>query len=143
MPNHFHLLLKQIKRKGISSFISNFQNSYAKYFNARHQRTGSLFQNPFKAVLVEDEGQLLHLSRYIHLNPYSSLVVKKKNDVLNYPWSSFIQYKNQKNSFCQPEVVLDKFDSLKDYEKFVLDRADYQKTLEEIKHLTCEKPFYP
>lgn len=138
MPNHFHFLLKQKQEKGIMIFIRNFQNSYAKYFNIKYQRTGSLFQNSFKAVLIEDDNQLLHLSRYIHLNPYSSLIIGKKKDLLGYSWSSFPQFLGKKKGFCQPKIILDKFNSIKDYEKFVLDRADYQKSLEEIKHLIHE-----
>ena len=89
MPNHFHLLLKQLQDKGIMRFLRNFQDSYAKYFNIKHQRSGSLFQGRFKAVLIEDDAQLLHLSRYIHLNPYSSFIVRNKKSLSNYSWSSF------------------------------------------------------
>lgn len=68
LPNHFHLLVRQ---KGI--VLNNFTNSlgtrYAMYFNRKYKRQGVLFQDVYKAVLVESDEQLLHLSRYIHLNP--------------------------------------------------------------------------
>ncbi len=75
MPNHFHFLLKQVQEGGISKFIANFTNSYTKYFNTKHDRTGHLFQGLFKAVFVESDEQLLHLTRYIHLNPSTSSIV--------------------------------------------------------------------
>lgn len=138
MPNHFHLLLKQLQNEGILDFLRKFQNSYAKYFNIKYQRVGSLFQNPFKAVLIEDDNQLLHLSRYIHLNPYSSFIVKQKKDLLNYPWFSLPQYLNQSGGFCQPKIILEQFKNSEDYLNFIFDQADYQRSLEEIKHLTHE-----
>lgn len=138
MPNHFHLILKQLSNHGIMNFIRYFQNSYAKYYNIKYERFGSLFQNPFKAVLIEDDSQLLHLSRYIHLNPYSSFIIKKKKDIILYPESSLSEYLKKSDGFCRPGIVLDQFGSAKEYLKFVLDRADYQRSLEEIKHLVQE-----
>lgn len=137
MPNHFHLLLQQTKDKGISTFISKFTNSYTKYFNTKNKRRGDLFQGVFKAVRIETDEQLLHLSRYIHLNPLVSFVVKE-NSFLTYPWSSFLDYLSSKSSFIWTEPVLSKFRSPGEYKKFVLDQADYAKKLEGIKHLAFE-----
>lgn len=138
MPNHFHLLAKQVEKKGILTFTGNFQNGYAKYFNILYQRVGPLFQDRFKAVLAENEKQILHLSRYIHLNPYSSFVVKNKKDLIFYPWSSLPEYLGKQKGFCQSEIVLNQFNSTKDYLDFVLDRADYQRRLKEIEHLVWD-----
>ena len=139
MPNHFHLLLKQLEDNGIEDFLRYFQDSYAKYFNIKKERVGALFQSRFKVVLIEDGEQLLHVSRYIHLNPYSSLIVRKKVDLLNYPWSSFSYFLQDNNTwFCSPTEVLNQFNSKKEYQEFVFDRADYQKKLKQIEHLLCE-----
>ena len=58
MPNHFHFLLEQKKENGISRFMALFQNSYAKYFNTKYKKEGSLFTGPFKAVRIETDEQL-------------------------------------------------------------------------------------
>lgn len=139
MPNHFHFLLKQKTDNGISKFLSNFTNSYTRYFNTKAERQGPLFQGKFKAVRIETDEQLLHVSRYIHLNPYTSYMVKTIKDLENYPHSSFPEYLGKmKTSFCNKELVLDHFKDTQTYKNFVFDQADYQRRLEEIKHLTLE-----
>lgn len=139
MPNHFHFLLKQQVDNGISRFMSNFQNSYTRYFNTKHEGIGPLLQGQFKAVRVEDENQLLHLSRYIHLNPYSSFVVKEIKDLINYPWSSFPEYLGKAEvGICSKDIILSNFKSIEAYRKFVFDHADYQRKLDIIKHLSLE-----
>lgn len=139
MPNHFHLLLKQEKEDGISKFLSQFQNSFTRYFNTRHKRKGHLFQGQFKAIRIETDEQLVHVSRYIHLNPYSSFVVKNLEDLLFYPWSSFLEYLDKSGGFCNKDYILSQFRDSKHYKKFVLDQADYQRKLEKIKHLALEE----
>ena len=91
MPNHFHFLLKQLIDGGIQTFVSNFSNSYTRYFNTKRKRIGPLFQGAFKAVRIEDDEQLIHVSRYIHLNPVVSFLIKE-SDLENYPYCSFQEY---------------------------------------------------
>lgn len=132
MPNHFHLLLGQLREGGITEFISKLSNSYTKYFNIRNKRIGPLFQGEFKAVHVESNEQLIHLSRYIHLNP---LVGYLTDDLETYRWSSYPEFISQSNAnICPKKIILDQFKSYKNYMKFVLDQEDYGKQLEFIKH---------
>lgn len=139
MANHFHFLLKQKVDNGISKFTADFQNSYTRYFNTKRQRFGPLLQGRFKAVRIEDENQLLHVNRYIHLNPYSSFVVKTLDDLMNYPWSSFIEYVGKsKTNICSKEIILSNFADVEKYKEFIFDQADYQRELESIKHLLLE-----
>lgn len=141
MPNHFHFVLKQLTENGISKFVGNFTNSYTRYFNTKNKRSGPLFGGKFKAVVVETNNQLLHLSRYIHLNPYSSHVTKTLADTVLYPYSSFQEYISESEiNFCQKEIVLGSFRSKTNpYKEFVLNQADYQRRLNEIKHLSLER----
>lgn len=69
MPNHFHFLIRQSKSDSIEGFMRSIMTRYSMFFNKKYGRVGSLFQGRYKAVLVNEEPYLLHLSRYIHLNP--------------------------------------------------------------------------
>lgn len=139
MPNHFHFLLRQLEDDGISIFMGQIQNSYTKYFNAKRERIGPLLQGRFKAVRVESEQQLTHLSRYIHLNPYSSFLVEPLEKLKKYPWSSFPNYlENDKVDFLNKNIVLNLFENREEYQKFIFNQADYQKELEIIKHLALD-----
>lgn len=139
MPNHFHLLLKQTQNNGITTFMRLVQNSYCHYFNTKWNRKGTLFEGRFKSVLVETDEQLLHLSRYIHLNPYSSFLVKDVPSLMEYKYSSLPEYlKMTASEICQKQIILDQFPTINDYKNFVLNQADYQRTLDQIKHQTLE-----
>lgn len=128
MPNHFHLVIRQNQVGGISKYLADFQNSYTKYFNAKNKRSGSLFNRQFKSVHIETEGHLSHLIRYVVLNPYSSSIVKNPNDIIKFPYNH-INYE-----------LINKFTKMSPskFKEFVLDHADYQKKLANIKHLTFE-----
>ena len=133
------MLLKQKADDGIPKYLNNFANSYTRYFNTKRKRIGPLFQGIFKAVRIETDEQLIHVSRYIHLNPVVSLVIKEE-ELDNYPRSSFPEYLNPKiEGICDQKEILGLFDSRKTYRKFVYDQIDYARRLEEIKHLTLEK----
>lgn len=145
MPNHFHLLLKQETENGISFHLKELQNSYTRYFNIKHSRSGPLFSTQFKAVRIENENQFLHVSRYIHLNPYSSNIIKDKNEIFTYPWSSVHLYTNQKPT--TPTIhypILDKtilsshFQTSQQHHQFILDNADHQRHLKQIQHFILE-----
>lgn len=139
MSNHFHLLLRQEVDGGISKFMSNFLNSYTRFFNTKRERVGQIFFRPFKAVRIHNEYQLLHISRYIHLNPYSARIAENLQELKNYRWSSLREYLGLvKNGFCEKDSLLSNFKNADRYLNFVLDQADYQRDLEEIKHLAID-----
>lgn len=137
MPNHFHLLLKQKENQGVSNFISKIQNSLTKHFNILNNRIGPILLHRFKSNPITTEEQLKHVSRYIHLNCYSGGLVNDLNEICNYSWSSFNEYLNPNinNGICEKNVILSLFDNKQEiYKKFVLDNADYQRTLEFCKY---------
>lgn len=135
MPNHFHLLLKQLSDGGISNFMRILSDGYSRYFNLVHQRIGPLFQGKFKSVRIEDDAQLLHITRYIHLNPVTGYLAKKAKD---YHWSSYHEYTGGITEICQKDLILKQFQTQASYQQFVEDFADYEKKLDTIKHLTHE-----
>lgn len=139
MPNHFHLLLHQNTDGGIQRYLSLVSNAYAKYFNTKNQRVGPLFQGSFKAVLVESSEQLIHLSRYIHINPVvsSNIVIQ---DLVKYSWSSFPDYLNiERTSFVTTRPILSYFNARSSYKDFVFNQVAYAKELEKVKHLVLEE----
>ena len=139
MPNHFHLLIKQNQEGGLTEFMSKLLNSYTKYYNTKHKRVGPLLQGTFKAVPIESDEQLMHVSRYIHLNPYTSEITQSLADLENYPYSSYSNYLETENSqLCVKEPVLDFFSSPAQYKEFVADHGDYSKELEIIKHILLD-----
>ena len=136
MPNHFHLLLKQTNPNAISRFMKQLTNAYTFYFNNKYKRVGGLMQGRFKAVSIDSDELLLHISRYIHLNP---LVANLTKDLEDYLWSSYKDYLAEKeDGLCKKESVLGNFSSQKDYERFVLDQEDYGRKLEKIKHFILD-----
>ena len=130
MPNHFHLILKEEISFGIKTFMSDIQNSYSKFFNLRHARKGPLWEGRFKNVACESDEQLLHLTRYVHLNPVTANLVDNPED---WPASSYQEYIQTVPSICRFERLISM--RPKTYEKFVKNRIEDQKTLARIKKL--------
>ncbi len=136
MPNHFHLLIKQIKDGGITEFVSKLSNSYTKYYNTKNNRVGSLFQGEFKSVHIDNYEQLIHVHRYIHLNPVVSYLAKKPED---YEWSSYSEFSESKQDICLISEILALFASPEKYQEFVNDQIEYGQTLERLKHQLLEE----
>jgi len=134
MPTHFHFLLKQRSDGGISKYIGTILNCYSRYFNIKHGRTGPLWSGRFKNVLVKNDEQLLHLTRYIHLNPCSAGLVEQPEQ---WEYSSFGKFIDEQNSHIKNSEIL--AISPKQYKKFVMDRKDYQRELSKIKSLIIEE----
>jgi putative transposase len=136
MPNHFHFTLKEEKEGGIKQFIQRISNSFAHYFSTKYKKRGHVFEDKFKAIHIETEEQLLHLSRYIHLNPVTSYLVENPDDYL---YSSYNIYIGKEISdFVDPSPVLNNFSATMTYKEFVLSQKDYQRTIHRIKHLLLE-----
>jgi putative transposase len=110
MPNHFHLILQQTSIDGVTKLLRRIATTYSMYFNKRYKRVGYLFQGKYKAALVETDLYLLHLSRYIHLNP-SELT---RSDLVNYPYSSYKYYLGlAKAGWVKPDLILNYFNQTK------------------------------
>ncbi|MBI2056226.1 MAG: transposase [Candidatus Sungbacteria bacterium] len=121
MPNHYHLMVRQVIDQGITLFMRKLGTGYTNYFNTNYNRVGPLFQGKFKAILLEDEAHFIHLPHYIHLNPLDLTMPEWRNHnvtdfdkatmlLKNYRWSSLLDYIGIQNF---PTVIARDF--LQDY----------------------------
>ncbi|MFH1098720.1 MAG: transposase [Candidatus Uhrbacteria bacterium] len=119
MPNHFHCIVREVKADGISKYMQRLLISYTKYFNARHEQVGHVFQGPFQAVHIEDDNQLLYCSAYIHRNPRELDGWRDREH--EYPWSSYQDYigANRWGVLLQPNIVLSQTGRGDRYRRFV------------------------
>jgi putative transposase len=116
-PNHFHFILKQLIKSGISEFMKRLGDGYTKYFNYKYIRSGSLFQGRFKAVHVDSDEYFLWLSAYVNGNAQIHDVIKEAK---KYPWCSYPDYLGLRNgNLCDKDIILGQFKNLNEYEKFV------------------------
>lgn len=136
MPTHIHLVLKQLKENGISTFVGNVLNSYTKYFNTKHERKGPLWEARFKSVLVENDEYLLHLTRYVHLNPVTAELVNAPEDWKASSYDEYISEKPSNGRICKYDHILNTKPDL--YRQFVEDRISYQRELAKIKSLMLD-----
>lgn len=108
MTNHIHLAL-QVSDVPLSKIVHNFSFRYTNYLNRRYQRVGHVFQGRFKSILLDKEGYLKELVRYIHLNPVRGGLVQ---EVGNFHWSSYQSYLHrncQEFPWVTTDVVLQLF----------------------------------
>lgn len=135
MPNHFHLIIKEVEEGGIARYMQRVLNSYTKYFNAKYSASGHLFQGPYKAVHISSDVQLLYLSAYIHKNPTELFDWKNKED--NYEWSSYRDFfsENRWKELLVTDIITDSFENREDYRKFV-QTSSAKKIEEEIEEVS-------
>ena len=136
MPTHLHLILKQMKDKGISIFMNNILNSYSRYFNIRYKRKGPLWEGRFKNVLITTDEQLLHLTRYIHLNPVTAFLVDKPHSWNASSYNEYLLNVDEDKKICIYKAILNIEPNV--YKSFVEDRVSYQRDLKRIKDLIFE-----
>ncbi len=130
MPNHYHLMLRQLVDNGVTEFMRKLGTGYTNYFNLKYTRVGPLFQGKFKAVLLEREQHFQHLPHYIHLNPLDLNMpewragriknTKKAVDFLKaYRWSSLPDYLGTKNfpTITNRDFLMQCVGSPKDFKK--------------------------
>lgn len=124
MPNHFHMLVYQYEEEAISKLASSLFTAYTMYFNKKYRRRGSLFENTYKAVRIDNNPQLMHITRYIHLN---------HKDYRKWKYSSYRDYLKSAREWIDSNPVLELFDSVMAYKKFTDDYEDTQRTRDAIK----------
>ena len=118
MNNHFHFLLRiktieeqqhKTKRNFALEPSRQFNNlfiAYSKAYNKRYQRTGALFESPFRRKIVEDERYFATLVAYIHRNPQTHGFV---DDFRDWPFTSYAAILSDRPSHIQTQTVLEWF----------------------------------
>ncbi|KKT29058.1 hypothetical protein A3I36_00275 [Candidatus Giovannonibacteria bacterium RIFCSPLOWO2_02_FULL_45_28] len=136
-PNHYHFILEQLIDRGIEMFMHKLGGGYTTYFNLKIQRSGALFQGPFKAVYVDSNEYLLHLSTYVNLN----FKVHKLGGLAPKWRASWEEYNNERFGvcLCKKDIILNQFKNRAEYKKFaesslvdILHRKDIAKELESL-----------
>lgn len=118
--NHFHLLLKQVSEHGIARYMQRLGTGYTNYFNHKYERSGSLFQGTFKAIHVDSNEYLLHVSAYVNLN---FRVHQLGGEASRYrgSWEEYMgvmKSKKKERGICNIDPILGQFRNAREYEKF-------------------------
>jgi putative transposase len=150
MRNHYHLLLSECTDGGLIKFLRKLNVGYAKYFNERYKRSGTLFQGRTKKILVDSDAYFLHILNYIHLNPLDFLInaqywrerkIANTKEALayleGYKWSSYRDYAGLRNfpSILDTSLFMEVFNN--DYTG-QLERYIGDISLIEFQHLVLE-----
>jgi len=115
-PNHFHFLLKQLRDNGIRIFMHKLGTGYTCYFNQKYNRSGSLFQGPFKAIHIKSDSYLLWLSGYINGNAEIHKIAKAENWI----WGSYLDYTGKRRGMlCNKNIILSQFETIEEYRDLV------------------------
>lgn len=125
MPNHFHFIIKQNSDIGVNQFISKVCTSYASYFNKKYKQVGHLFQDTFKAKVIDNDEYITYLSAYIHNNP---------ENPLSYKYSSLLEIINpNQERLCQGKIILNWFDHNPNiYRNFVLSNKNSYSVIDHL-----------
>jgi putative transposase len=130
MPNHFHLLIFQKDAEAMTKLLHKITGSYTRYFNKKHKRSGPLFQDRFKASQILSDEYLIHISRYIHLNPRGYLA---------WEYSSLPYYTGRFSAdWVMSGRVMSLFEG-DDYLTFLKDYEGHNKMLDQIKDQLANK----
>jgi len=114
-PNHYHFILEQSVDSGIEKFMHKL-GGYSWFFNKKYNRSGSLFQGPFKAVHIDSNEQLLHTSVYVNLNDKVHQLGGGAAKLVNSSWEEYVG--DDKSGFCDKGIILDQFQGKEKYEDF-------------------------
>lgn len=126
MRNHFHMLVFQVEGGALTDLMRGMMTAYSKYFNLKYKRTGPVFESRYKAVQITSDPQLLHISRYIHMNP---------RYYKEYAHSSYRFYTRDEEAheWLQPQKMLEMFNSPSAYAQFCEDYISRREVLQQVK----------
>jgi len=138
-PNHYHFILEQLVDKGIEKFMHRLGTGFTNYFNEKYNRSGSLFQGRYKAIHINSDEYLLHLSAYINLNSSVHQLRSSTPKLSKSSWGEYIDNNQDKqdnqNAFCEKDIILGQFNNPLEYKKFAkssLKDIKERKTMKEL-----------
>ena len=115
-PNHYHFILEQLEENSISKFMHRLGTGYTNYFNKKYERSGTLFQGAFKAIHIDSNEYLLHLSAYINLNRRAH---KLGSEASKSSWEEYIKNGlEESGKFCNKDIILKQFKNKENYREF-------------------------
>lgn len=130
MPNHYHWLIRQDGDQRAGLLPQRVFNSYTKAYNRRYGHSGTLFEGNYKAVAVESDEHLLHLCRYIHINPVKDGIVA---DVEAWPYSNYLEWiEEREGTLVDLAFVREHFATPDAYRAFVEDYVALPTDLEYV-----------
>lgn len=141
LPNHFHLLLYQQNEGAMQQLMRSIMTAYGQYFNKKYDSSGSVFESTYKASMITVDEYLMHISRYIHLNPQAWK---------EYRYSSLGYYLGELSpAWLRLERILELFSGFHNYREFIEDYEDYSYKDKPCKSYTrlykdkpCKRSFY-
>lgn len=139
MPNHPHILIREINYGGISTFMQKVGTGYTMYFNKKYERAGALFSGPFKAVHVEQDSHFRRVVNYIHANPAELYEPGWKRGVVrnearlqklltSYPFSSLPDYEKlqrAENTIVSMSATMEILDKIPSFATLLKDAHDF------------------
>jgi putative transposase len=119
MPNHYHLLLRQDGEVSLSKLMQAIPNIYVQSVNKQLRRKGTIFEGRYKHVHVDKDEYILHLCRYIHLNPLKAGLVPKPE---RWPFSNYLEWIGKRGGKLKDmDFISSFFTTPEDYKRFVIE----------------------
>ncbi len=123
LPNHFHLLLKEIIPGGITKFMQKLGTSYSRFFNEKYERSGALFQGRFKAKDVAD---LVAVSAYVNLN-FVHHGYDTKKDLVRTSYFEYVDPESVHEPICNKEEIKNILDISGGVKRYISDAKSWSK----------------
>ncbi len=130
--NHYHFILKQMSDNGIKKFMHRVGTGYTMYYNKKNDSNGSLFQGRYKAVHIDSNEYLLHLSAYVNLNNRIHQLGGSTSK------SSWDEYVLGRTGFCEKNIIMDQFKNSEEYKKFAEDSIKISKERKDMERFLLE-----
>lgn len=135
MDNHYHILIKETKKGGVSKFMQKLGTGYTMFFNKKNKRSGSLFQGKYKIKKIKTDEQFNYILDYIHMNPiknYEGGPTSLIKNLQKYKWSSLLDYLGIENfpSIINTDLYFDYFNGYDGYLKHLSKTILFKKEIE-------------